>query len=39
MCLDKPKIFGSIKDAVTYVHGKAVCADHSRELLRLERNK
>ena len=39
MCLEKPKIFGSIKDAVTYVHGKAVCADHSRELLRLERGK
>ena len=38
MC-EKPKIFGSIKDAVTYVHGKAVCADHSRELLRLERGK
>lgn len=39
MCLDKPKIFGSVKDAVTYVHGKAVCAAHSRELLRLERGK
>jgi hypothetical protein len=23
MRLDKPKIFGSFKDAVTYVHGKA----------------
>jgi hypothetical protein len=38
MCIDKPKFFGSIKDAVTYVHGKAVCADHARELLRTERS-
>jgi hypothetical protein len=39
MCLDKPKLFGSVKDAVTHVHGKAMCADHSRELLRIERGK
>lgn len=37
VCIDKQTMFGSIRDAVTYVHGKAVCANHARELIRQER--
>lgn len=39
MCVVKPSVWRSAKDAVTYVNGRAVCADHARELMRQDGSK
>ena len=39
MCITKPRFWGSPKDAVTYVNGRAVCADHARELITRDEKK